>query len=69
MLFHAGAEANTWMSWVLIGGAVVTSLLTLYVMVMVWSKGFLRDRKDAPEGNMAIARPAPLADITQEVEL
>ena len=65
MLFHAGAEANTWMSWVLIGGAVVTSLLTLYVMVMVWSKGFLRDRKDAPEGNMAIARPAPLADITQ----
>lgn len=68
MLFHAGAEANTWMSWVLIGGAVVTSLLTLYVTVMVWSKGFLRDRKDAPEGNMAIARPAPLADITQEVE-
>ncbi len=68
ILFHAGAEANTWMSWVLIGGAVVTSLLTLYVMVMVWSKGFLRDRKDAPEGNMAIARPAPLADITQEVE-
>ena len=68
MLFHAGAKANTWMSWVLIGGAVVTSLLTLYVMVMVWSKGFLRDRKDAPEGNMAIARPAPLADITQEVE-
>ena len=65
MLFHAGAEANTWMSWVLIGGAVVTSLLTLYVMIMVWSKGFLRDRKDAPEGNMAIARPAPLADITQ----
>lgn len=47
---------------------MVTSLLTLYVMVMVWSKGFLRDRKDAPEGNMAIARPAPLADITQEVE-
>ena len=68
MLFHAGAEANTWVSWVLIGGAVVTSLLTLYVMIMVWSKGFLRDRKDAPEGNMAIARPAPLADITQEVE-
>lgn len=68
MLFHAGAEVNTWMSWVLIGGAVVTSLLTLYVMIMVWSKGFLRDRKDAPEGNMAIARPAPLADITQEVE-
>ena len=68
MLFHAGAEANTWMSWVLIGGAVITSLLTLYVMIMVWSKGFVRDRKDAPEGNMAMARPAPLADITQEVE-
>ncbi|HJD79067.1 MAG TPA: Na+/H+ antiporter subunit D, partial [Corynebacterium pollutisoli] len=31
-------------------------------------KGFWRDRKDAPEGNVAMARPAPLADITDEVE-
>ena len=52
----------------MIGGAVVTSLLTLYVMILVWSKGFWRDRADAPEGEMAMARPAPLADVTDVVE-
>jgi len=67
MLLQAGANNGTWMSWVLIGGAVITSLLTLYVMVLVWSKGFLRDRADAPEGHVALARPAPLADVTDEV--
>lgn len=68
LLLQAGANEGSWLAWVLIGGAVVTSLLTLYVMVLVWSKGFLRDRADAPEGHVALARPAPLADITDEVE-
>ena len=52
-----------------IGGAVVTSLLTLYVMVLVWAKGFLRDRADAPEGHLAMARPSPLSEVTEYVEL
>lgn len=68
ILLEAGANEGSWQAWVLIAGAVITSLLTLYVMVLVWSKGFWRDRKDAPEGNIAIARPAPLADVTDEVE-
>lgn len=68
LLLQAGANEGSWLAWVLIGGAVVTSLLTLYVMVLVWSKGFLRDRADAPEGHVALARPAPLADVTDEVE-
>ena len=68
LLLQAGANEGTWMSWVLIGGAVITSLLTLYVMVLVWSKGFLRDRADAPEGHIALARPAPFVDVTDEVE-
>lgn len=68
ILLQAGANEGGWLSWVLIGGAVVTSLLTLYVMVLVWSKGFWRDRKDAPEGELADARPAPLSDVTEEVE-
>ncbi|AKK09768.1 Na+/H+ antiporter subunit D [Corynebacterium testudinoris] len=68
ILIEAGANEGSWQAWVLIAGAVITSLLTLYVMVMVWSKGFWRDRKDAPEGNVATARPAPLADVTDEVE-
>lgn len=69
MLMQAGAERGDLMAWLLIGGAVATSLLTLYVMVMVWSKGFWRDRKDAPEGHLAMARPAPLVDVTDEVEM
>lgn len=69
MLMQAGAERGDAMAWILIGGAVATSLLTLYVMVLVWSKGFWRDRKDAPEGHLAMARPAPLADVTDEVEM
>lgn len=69
MLLQAGANEGSWMAWVLIAGAVVTSLLTLYVMVLVWAKGFLRDRADAPEGNVAIARPSLLSDVTEEIEL
>lgn len=62
MLIQAGADDGSWLAWVLIGGAVVTSLLTLYAMILVWSKGFLRDRADAPEGDVAMARPANLAE-------
>lgn len=68
ILIQAGANEGSWLAWVLIGGALVTSLLTLYVMMLVWAKGFQRDRADAPEGNVALARPAPLSDITDEVE-
>lgn len=61
MLIQAGAAEGSWLAWVLIAGAVVTSLLTLYAMILVWSKGFLRDRADAPE-SVAMARPASLAE-------
>lgn len=69
ILLQAGAEAGGFMAWLLIGGAVATSLLTLYVMIIVWSKGFWRDRKDAPEGHLAMATASPLVDITEEVEV
>lgn len=68
ILLQAGANEGGWLAWVLIVGAVITSLLTLYTMVLVWSKGFWRDRMDAPEGSVAMARPAPLADVTDEVK-
>lgn len=70
MLIQAGAEDGSWLAWVLIGGAAVTSLLTLYAMMNVWSNAFLRDRADAPEGNVVQARPANLAarDETVAVE-
>ena len=67
MLLEGAANEGSWLSWVAVAGAVVTSLLTLYVMVLVWSKAFWRDRKDAPEGELVKARPAPLADVTDVV--
>ncbi|BAU97086.1 monovalent cation/H+ antiporter subunit D [Corynebacterium suranareeae] len=67
MLIEAGAQDGGWLAWVLIAGAVITSLLTLYTMVLVWSKAFWRDRKDAPDGATALARPAPLVDVQDEV--
>lgn len=67
MLIRAGAENGSWLAWTLIGGAVVTSLLTLYAMMNVWSKGFLRDRADAPEGDVVLARPANLAERGETV--
>ena len=67
MLVQAGAEDGSWLAWTLIGGAVVTSLLTLYAMMNVWSKGFLRDRADAPEGDVVLARPANLAERGETV--
>lgn len=69
ILLQAGANEGSALAWVLIGGAVVTSLLTLYVMIIVWTQGFLRDRADAPEGNVAMARPATLSEVTEEVAL
>ncbi|TVS25502.1 Na+/H+ antiporter subunit D [Corynebacterium sanguinis] len=69
MLLEAGAAEGSWLSWVLIGGAVVTSLLTLYAMILVWSKGFLRDRADAPEGHIAIDKPSALSDRQSTVTI
>lgn len=68
LLIQAGAEEGSWLSWVLIVGAVVTSLLTLYAMMIVWSKAFLRDRSDAPEGNVVSVRLSPLGDVSDTVE-
>ena len=67
MLIQAGAVDGSWLAWVLIGGAVVTSLLTLYAMMTVWSKGFSRDRADAPEGDVVLARPSNLAERGETV--
>lgn len=69
ILLQAGADEGGVLPWLLIAGAVATSLLTLYTMVLVWSKGFWRDRQDAPEGGIAIARPAPLAEVTDVVDI
>lgn len=62
MLVEAGAENGTALAWILIAGAIITSLLTLYTMVIVWSKAFWRDRSDAPDGDTVLARPMTLQE-------
>ncbi|GAB07900.1 Na+/H+ antiporter subunit D [Gordonia amarae] len=61
-LLQAGGQDGSVLSWVLIGGGVVTSLLTLYVMARIWTKGFWRPRADAPEGGLADTTPSALID-------
>ncbi|GAA4820808.1 Na+/H+ antiporter subunit D [Tomitella cavernea] len=68
-LLEAGVEAGTPLAWVLVAGAVVTSLLTLYAVMRVWTKAFWRSRDDAPEGDMVAARPSVLLDDVGDVAL
>ncbi|NED61284.1 Na+/H+ antiporter subunit D, partial [Streptomyces sp. SID10244] len=44
-----------------------TSLLTLYVMARVWTKGFWRARADAPEGDLADKAPSALIDESTDI--
>lgn len=39
-LLQAGVAEGTWLSWTLVVGSVLTSLLTLYAIVKAWNKAF-----------------------------
>jgi multicomponent Na+:H+ antiporter subunit D len=67
-LLEAGAQNGSALAWILVAGAVVTSLLTLYVVARVWTKAFWRARADAPEGHLAAAAPAVLLDDIEDIE-
>ncbi|EWT07342.1 monovalent cation/H+ antiporter subunit D [Intrasporangium chromatireducens Q5-1] len=47
-LFHAGIEFGTPLSWALVAGGIVTSLLTLYALAKVWSQAFWRPIAETP---------------------
>ncbi|CAN5624522.1 Na+/H+ antiporter subunit D [soil metagenome] len=66
-LLQAGSENGSVLAWTLVGGAVVTSLLTLYVVARVWTKAFWRARVDAPEGALSAAAPSALLDDSEDV--
>ncbi len=66
-LIEAGARDGSALAWVLVAGSVVTSLLTLYVVVRVWTKAFWRSRADAPEGDLADSAPSALIDESFDV--
>ncbi len=61
-LLQAGAAEGSVLAWVLVGGSVTTSLLTLYAVARVYSKAFWRPRADAPEGALSSAGPSVLLD-------
>jgi len=65
-LLEAGAEVGSVLAWVLVGGSVVTSLLTLYVVARVWTKAFWRERVDAPEGELSAASPSALLEDSDD---
>ncbi|WP_018177663.1 Na+/H+ antiporter subunit D [Jongsikchunia kroppenstedtii] len=65
-LIQAGVIDGSVLSWILVAGSVITSLLTLYVMARVWTKAFWRPRADAPEGELADSGPAVLLDVTDD---
>jgi multicomponent Na+:H+ antiporter subunit D len=67
-LLEAGAQNGSVLAWVLVGGGVVTSLLTLYVVVRVWTKAFWRTREDAPEGHLSAAMPSALLDEPEDIQ-
>jgi multicomponent Na+:H+ antiporter subunit D len=66
-LLEAGSQDGSVLAWMLVGGSVVTSLLTLYVMARVWTKAFWRPRADAPEGNLSAASPSALLNDTEDI--
>ncbi|MEU8900764.1 Na+/H+ antiporter subunit D [Nocardia sp. NPDC048505] len=66
-LLQAGAMDGSVLAWILVGGAVLTSLLTLYVVAVVWAKAFWRNRSDAPEGHLAAAGVPTLVEENDDV--
>ncbi len=66
-LLEAGSQNGSVLAWILVGGSVITSLLTLYVMARVWTKAFWRARADAPDGNLATAVPSVLLADADDV--
>lgn len=57
-LFQAGADQGGWVNWLVIGGAALTSLLTLMALMRVWNKAFLRgpDDADYPDPILLVSR-------------
>ena len=68
IFFKWGWQSLAWLLvGCLVGGAVLTSLLTLYVLARVWTMAFWRRRVDAPEGALVLAAPPVLLDDVGDV--
>lgn len=68
ILIQAGVAAGGFLAWCLVASSLLTSLLTLYVVVRVWTLAVWRPREDAPEGNLASESVSPFLEETGEME-
>ncbi len=53
-MMQGGIAENSWITWSLVIGSVVTSLLTLLAMARIWTKAFWRKAEDAEEPDRLI---------------
>ncbi len=61
-LAEASAQVGTVSAWILLGGGIVTSFLTLYVIVKWWNMAFWQTATDSPEALKDFAAVAPVED-------
>lgn len=66
-VIQAGAAKGSILAMFLIAGSVITSLLTLYVMVRIWTKAFWRPMADSPDA-MVDAYPVALLPARRTVD-
>ncbi len=62
-LVEAGVQDGSVLAWLLVGGAVLTSLLTLYVMAKVWVLAFWRPADQLPAERPEDAGAEETADV------
>jgi multicomponent Na+:H+ antiporter subunit D len=56
-LIEAGGQDGSALAWILVGGSVLTSLLTLYAVGKAWSRVFWRAPRVAMPGTVATGPP------------
>lgn len=56
-LIEAGVEHGQWVTWIVIGGSIVTSLLTLMAVLRIWNMAFWRP---LPEGIESTSKRLPV---------
>jgi multicomponent Na+:H+ antiporter subunit D len=48
-LVQAGVDDGSWLAWLVVAGAITTSLLTLYAIAKAWNRAFWRPLSEAPD--------------------
>lgn len=64
-LLQAGVEDGSVLAWVLVGGGVVTSLLTLYAVANVWNKAFWRPVREIDPISVSGGRGLAEAEVAR----